>query len=313
MPLQLGTKRNSPGSFSLVHENLASFHTDRFPKRKGSVFCISDKASVTVKGLEVYPWLLIPNFPSNPTKEDKEPTPKDFTDTHWHCKQHSSILHEKHLGTAFAFAITHVETFLQWLLVTKKQKGVGRGLVQVTGLHNIIYNHRTQRDQSCTRGVPRAQPRPKAAAVIPQTVTTPKQSMSWCLKLILFGNNKAAHWTWGLGLDLEHSQVMGICHWTVQSFTHPNLELVITRILWIFLCPSSHQIFAHFCLTVNFFWKKPFFSPWVTPYSLVILQNWSFAYCMKFSGFTWGPDSAKQHNVSRNGWEHTQNVINFPN
>lgn len=62
-------------------------------------------------------------------KEDEEPTPKDITSTHEHCKQHSSILHEKHLGTAFAFVITHVETFLQWLLVTKKQKGVGMGLV----------------------------------------------------------------------------------------------------------------------------------------------------------------------------------------
>lgn len=80
-------------------------------------------------------------------KEDEGPTPKDVTNTHWHCKQHSRILHEKHLGTDFAFAITHVETFLQWLLVTKKQKWVGMGLVQLTGLDNIVCNHRKHRDQ----------------------------------------------------------------------------------------------------------------------------------------------------------------------
>lgn len=222
-----------------------------FPKRKGSALYLwqgkwnSKRTwSLSMAFDTKFPHLIRQN-------EDKGPTPKDFTDTHWHCKQHSSILHEKHLGTAFAFAITHVETFLQWLLVTKKQKGVGRGLVQFTGLHNIICNHRTQRDQSCNQRSPMGRAKAQGCSC-----NSPNRYHSKTINVLMFEvyslwNNKSAYWTQGLGLDLECSQVVGICHWTVPSFTHPNLEVVISRILWIFLCPTFHQIFAHFCLNVN--------------------------------------------------------------
>lgn len=82
--LRLEKKRNRPSSFYLINE-LAFFHADRFSKRKGSVFFIFDKPSQIVKGLEVYPWLLIPISPSNPTKRRQRTNTKG-------CHQHPLTL-----------------------------------------------------------------------------------------------------------------------------------------------------------------------------------------------------------------------------
>lgn len=49
-------------------------------------------------------------------------THKGCTNTHPSLHAQACVLHEKHLGRALDFDITHVETFLQWLGLTGEQR-----------------------------------------------------------------------------------------------------------------------------------------------------------------------------------------------
>lgn len=76
--------------------------------------------------------LVVKSLQESTSFEDTEedPTPREDLSPST-IESNRGILHEKHLGTAFVLAITQVETFLHWLLETKKKKGGGKELAKV--------------------------------------------------------------------------------------------------------------------------------------------------------------------------------------